>query len=71
MTIQAPPRPPATARKRTGRPGGGPPPGFQPSKVFWILLALPGMLWLVVLFVVPFYAVLAIGEGKLRSGSAT
>jgi ABC-type spermidine/putrescine transport system permease subunit I len=50
-------------------PEGGParkPRPFQPNKLFWIVLALPGMIWLVVLFVVPFYAVLAIGEGKLR-----
>jgi ABC-type spermidine/putrescine transport system permease subunit I len=32
---------------------------------FWIALALPGMIWLVVLFIVPFYAVLAIALGKL------
>jgi ABC-type spermidine/putrescine transport system permease subunit I len=38
---------------------------FQPNKWFWVLLAAPGMIWLVVLFVVPFYAMLAIGEGKL------
>jgi ABC-type spermidine/putrescine transport system permease subunit I len=37
------------------------------SKVFWIALAAPGMIWLIVLFVVPFYAVLAIGEGKLNA----
>jgi ABC-type spermidine/putrescine transport system permease subunit I len=36
------------------------------SKAFWILLAAPGILWLAVLFIVPFYAVLAIGEGKLN-----
>jgi ABC-type spermidine/putrescine transport system permease subunit I len=66
MTIQAPPRPPDTARKRARPPGGGSS-GFQPNKTFWILLAVPGMLWLIVLFVVPFYAVLAIGEGKLNT----
>src|SRR5579863_1303038 len=32
---------------------------------FWIALALPGMIWLVVLFIVPFYAVLAIAMGQL------
>ncbi|HUZ22559.1 MAG TPA: ABC transporter permease [Streptosporangiaceae bacterium] len=36
------------------------------SKAFWVLLAAPGILWLAVLFIVPFYAVLAIGEGKLN-----
>jgi ABC-type spermidine/putrescine transport system permease subunit I len=65
MTVQAPPQPPTTAPAPAGRPDDGP--GFQPNKTFWILLALPGMLWLIVLFVVPFYAVLAIGEGKLNT----
>jgi spermidine/putrescine transport system permease protein len=32
---------------------------------FWIALATPGVLWLAVLFVIPFYAVLAIAMGKL------
>jgi len=32
---------------------------------FWIALAAPGIIWLVLLFVVPFYAVLAIAMGKL------
>jgi ABC-type spermidine/putrescine transport system permease subunit I len=37
----------------------------QTSRVFWIALALPGILWLAVLFIVPFYAVLSIGMGQL------
>jgi len=32
---------------------------------FWIALAAPGMIWLVLLFIVPFYAVLAIAMGQL------
>jgi ABC-type spermidine/putrescine transport system permease subunit I len=32
---------------------------------FWIALAAPGIIWLAVLFIVPFYAVLAIAMGKL------
>jgi len=32
---------------------------------FWIALAAPGMIWLVLLFIVPFYAVLAIALGQL------
>ena len=59
--------PPTTAkpgrRGLTGRRGAG---RGQPSRAFWMLLAAPGMIWLAVLFVVPFYAVLAIGEGKLN-----
>ena len=52
---------------RTDRPGrrGGADSGRQ-SRTFWIALALPGILWLAVLFIVPFYAVLSIGEGKLN-----
>ncbi len=51
-----------------GAPGRGSrkPKPFQPNKLFWVLLAAPGMIWLVVLFVIPFYAMLAIGEGKLN-----
>jgi len=33
---------------------------------FWIALAAPGIIWLAVLFVVPFYTVLSIGMGKLN-----
>jgi ABC-type spermidine/putrescine transport system permease subunit I len=33
---------------------------------FWIALAAPGIIWLLVLFIVPFYAVLAIAMGKLN-----
>jgi ABC-type spermidine/putrescine transport system permease subunit I len=47
----------------------GPPPAparrSQPSRLFWAVLAAPGMLWLLLLFAVPFYAVLAIAEGQL------
>ena len=38
----------------------------QQHRLFWIALAAPGLLWLVLLFVVPFYAVLAIAGGKLN-----
>ena len=36
------------------------------GRLFWVILAAPGMLWLIVLFVVPFYAMLAIGAGRLN-----
>ncbi|HEY6274980.1 MAG TPA: ABC transporter permease [Streptosporangiaceae bacterium] len=36
-----------------------------PGRGFWIALAAPGMLWLLILFIVPFYAVLAIAMGQL------
>ena len=72
MSTQAPPEPPATAPSAApaGRPQRQPKP-FQPNKLFWILLAAPGIIWLAVLFVIPFYAVLAIGEGKLRRQGET
>jgi ABC-type spermidine/putrescine transport system permease subunit I len=35
------------------------------KNAFWAALALPGIAWLIVLFIVPFYAVLAIAMGKL------
>jgi ABC-type spermidine/putrescine transport system permease subunit I len=47
---------------RTGRKGGR----AQPSKAFWVALAAPGIIWLTLLFIVPFYAVLAIAEGQLN-----
>src|ERR1700685_1213424 len=47
---------------RTGRTGGQ----AQPSKAFWFALAAPGIIWLTLLFIVPFYAVLAIAEGQLN-----
>ncbi len=49
---------------RAGRADREPKP-YQPNRWFWVLLAAPGMIWLLVLFVIPFYAMLAIGEGKL------
>jgi spermidine/putrescine transport system permease protein len=48
------------------RPRPQPSDASRQSKTFWILLAAPGILWLAVLFIVPFYAVLSIGEGKLN-----
>jgi len=53
---------PGASQARRAR---GAPKPYQPNRWFWILLAAPGMIWLVVLFAVPFYAMLAIGEGKL------
>jgi ABC-type spermidine/putrescine transport system permease subunit I len=66
VATQAPPEPPAAGTAKPGRPGRRhEPKPFQPNKVFWIALAAPGILWLIFLFIVPFYAMLAIGEGKL------
>ncbi len=38
----------------------------QPARLFWVVLALPGIIWLTLLFIVPFYAVLAIAMGQLN-----
>ncbi len=38
----------------------------EPGRLFWAALATPGILWLAVLFVVPFYAMLAIAAGHLN-----
>ena len=38
----------------------------QKKNGFFIALAAPGIIWLVLLFIVPFYAVLAIAMGKLN-----
>jgi ABC-type spermidine/putrescine transport system permease subunit I len=61
---QSPPPPTKPTPARTGEPG--PRREAQQSKAFWIALAAPGILWLVLLFIVPFYAVLGIAEGQLN-----
>jgi ABC-type spermidine/putrescine transport system permease subunit I len=66
---QSPPPPagpaqPAAAPRRPRRDGQAS--GTQQSRGFWIVLAAPGILWLILLFIVPFYAVLAIAEGQLN-----
>ena len=45
--------------------------GQEPKQIrhgrgFWIALAAPGVIWLVLLFIVPFYVVLAIAMGQLN-----
>ncbi|HTT51314.1 MAG TPA: ABC transporter permease [Streptosporangiaceae bacterium] len=55
----------ATAPTQTTPPQSGRAGRKGQNKLFWVLLALPGMLWLAVLFIVPFYAVLAIAMGQL------
>jgi spermidine/putrescine transport system permease protein len=36
------------------------------NRLFWAALAAPGVIWLAVLFIVPFYAILAIAFGQLN-----
>jgi ABC-type spermidine/putrescine transport system permease subunit I len=42
---------------------GGP---REPRRLFWAALAAPGIIWLALLFIVPFYAMLAIAAGHLN-----
>jgi ABC-type spermidine/putrescine transport system permease subunit I len=66
MAIHPPPEaPPAPSASTEPRQPKRRPRPYQPSRLFWVLLASPGILWLIVLFIIPFYAMLAIGEGKL------
>jgi len=65
MAIQPPPEAPLAPSAPPARKPGRKPKPYQPNKLFWVLLASPGILWLIVLFIIPFYAMLAIGEGKL------
>jgi spermidine/putrescine transport system permease protein len=37
-----------------------------PHRLFWIVLAAPGIIWLAVLFLVPFYTILAIAGGYVN-----
>ena len=58
------------ARDGITRSGGNPhrkePKQDAHGRGFWIALAAPGMIWLILLFVVPFYVVLAIAMGQLN-----
>jgi spermidine/putrescine transport system permease protein len=45
-------------RPRRGQPK-------EPHRLFWVVLAAPGIIWLTVLFIVPFYAILAIAGGYI------
>ena len=51
----------ARRRRRTGRPEGG----VWYPRWFWPAFALPGVLWLAVLFVLPLYTVLSIAFGTI------
>jgi ABC-type spermidine/putrescine transport system permease subunit I len=46
-------------RREGGRRG-------EPNRLFWAALAAPGIIWLALLFIVPFYVVLAIAAGGLN-----
>jgi spermidine/putrescine transport system permease protein len=59
---------PATVRRGgwRGRHGRASRASAPHNRVFFIILAAPGIIWLALLFIVPFYDVLAIGAGHLN-----
>jgi spermidine/putrescine transport system permease protein len=64
---------PDKAPEKAERPRVTPPAGRRPERsalgtqhrLFWAALAAPGIIWLTLLFIVPFYAILAIAGGGL------
>jgi ABC-type spermidine/putrescine transport system permease subunit I len=56
---------PATARRRRWRARRAEPAGVWYPRWFWSAFAAPGMAWLLVLFLLPFYVVLAIAFGAV------
>lgn len=52
-----------TARSGLSRRRGA---EHEHNRIFWAALAAPGIIWLVLLFIVPFYVVLAIAAGRLN-----
>jgi ABC-type spermidine/putrescine transport system permease subunit I len=56
----------AGQRQPAGQPTG-PRRRGQPGRRFWVALAAPGIIWLTLLFIVPFYAVIAIAAGQLNA----
>ena len=69
MTTAPPQSPPPPAGPATDRQAAEPrrEQEAEQSKRFWIALAIPGILWLILLFIVPFYAALAIAMGQLNA----
>src|ERR1017187_4663249 len=59
---------PTVLRFGTGRRNGERKTADRPpqNKIFFILLAAPGIIWLALLFIVPFYDVFAIAGGRLN-----
>jgi len=57
----------AAGQERVGRArGAGKQGGPNQHRLFWAALAAPGIIWLAVLFIVPFYAMLSIAGGGLN-----
>ena len=55
----------APGQERVNVTGPGPRRALGQRRLFWAALAAPGIIWLAVLFIVPFYAILSIAGGQL------
>ncbi|MGH3175294.1 MAG: hypothetical protein ACRDPF_15685, partial [Streptosporangiaceae bacterium] len=55
----------AQGQERVGPGRRSQPKQKEAHRLFWAALAAPGIIWLALLFVVPFYAILAIAGGYL------
>ena len=60
-TSSRPTRPTPPAGQGNGRKRGK-----EHNRFFYMLLAAPGIIWLAVLFIVPFYDVISIAAGRLN-----
>ena len=68
MTISTEPSPPPPGPARPSRlrrPRGSSAPK-ELRRPFYIALAAPGIIWLILLFIVPFYAIIAIAAGHVN-----
>ena len=57
-----PDKPRPHGRRRAGRPGRS----KELHRPFYIALAAPGIIWLILLFIVPFYTIIAIAAGHVN-----
>jgi ABC-type spermidine/putrescine transport system permease subunit I len=55
-----------TGSRKPGKGKGKAAAGRQHNRFFYMLLAAPGIIWLAVLFIVPFYDVVSIAAGRLN-----
>jgi spermidine/putrescine transport system permease protein len=57
---------PASGQRASDRKNGGKNGKAQHNKIFFMLLAAPGIIWMALMFVIPFYDVFAIAGGRLN-----
>ena len=64
-TPEAPPEPQSPRRRRKAAARSHREAGVRYPRWFWPSFALPGLLWLLVLFILPFYTILAVAFGTI------